>query len=354
MPPSTTVVDYDIWPTGPDLLILLKDASGNHVVTWHIGDTKAVPLLDLPSALDAYAIAVHPMANRFFISGKTGQQSVILVAENSGGKWTQHTIYQSPHELRRLLVAPRPFEISSDGQRIVESYRIFFAARQPGGEYSTRSITEDGKREYQVVGPAASYVKLTGPLGEDPTQNFTASALPVTFHPSGDILIWQDAKGCFQKLPYNMWNWDTPSPIAGDPCGGSLTVTPNGTTLLHWKHGEAGISVIGDHGHAVATQAGDYQFMATPSSTPDGKGVVGLVERGDQQALAYVPIDVPLADVMNAWMFDQNSADQQKFVKNAGLLRLTQDDQLYQLYDSESYIECYDSAMPSPSVLSDD
>ncbi len=351
LPPGTTVVDYDVWPTGPVVLVLLKDASGSHVVTWQVGDAKTVPLLDLPSGLDARAIAVHPRGNRFFISGKSGAQWIILVADDHNGKWTEHNIYQATDELRRLLVAPRPFEISSDGQRTVESYRIFFAERQPGGEYSTRSITEDGKREYQVVGPAASYVKLTGPLGEDPTQNFTASALPVAFHPSGDILIWQDAKGCFQKLPYNMWNWDTPSPVAGDPCGGSLTVTPNGTTLLHWKRGEAGISVIGNRGRAVATQAADYQFIATPSSTPDGKGVVGLVKRGDRQALAYVPIDVPLADVMNAWMFDQNSEDQQRFLKNAGLFRLTKDDQMYQLYDSESYINGYDSAMPSRPYL---
>ena len=51
-------------------------------------------------------------------------------------------------------------------EKTVESYRIFFAARQPGGGYSIRSITEDGKREYQVVGPAAAYAQLSGPDGD--------------------------------------------------------------------------------------------------------------------------------------------------------------------------------------------
>ena len=168
LPLGSTVSDYAVWPTGPDVLILLRDASGNHAVTWHVGDAKTVPLLDLPSTFDARSIAVHPMAKRFFVSGKSGQQWRILVGENLGGKWVQHTIYQSFSELQHLLVAPRPFEIGSDGEKTVESYRIFFAARQPGGGYSIRSITEDGKREYQVVGPAAAYAQLSGPDGEDP------------------------------------------------------------------------------------------------------------------------------------------------------------------------------------------
>ncbi|MGC2110709.1 MAG: DUF3160 domain-containing protein, partial [Candidatus Korobacteraceae bacterium] len=337
LPLGTTVVDYDIWPTGPDVLILLHDASGNHVVTWHVGDAKAVPLLDLPSALDARAIAVHPRGNRFFISGQSGEQWIILVADEQNGKWTEHNVYHSTYELRRLLMAPRPFQIgwAVQGQPL-ESYRIFFAERQPGGEYSTRSITEEGKREYQVIGPEASYVKLPGE-DEQPARNFVGSALPVAFHPSGHILIWQDAKGCFQELPYAGWNWGKPSPMAGNPCGGSLTVTPNGAALLQWKRGQPGITVIANHGHSASTQARNYEFIATPSSTPDGKGIVGLVESGNQQALVYVPIDVPLADVINAWMFIESPADEQMLAKNPGMLRPTDDEQLYQLYDSELY-----------------
>ena len=337
LPSGSTVADYDIWPGGPDVLILLHDSSGSHVVTWHVGDAKTVPLLDLPAGFDADAIAVHPVENRFFISGKSGQQWSILVADDVHGKWAVHAIYQSARELRRLLVAPRPFQTGWDeSQKPLEGYRIFFAQRQPDGAYSTRSIMENGEREYQVIGPATSYVRLSGE-SENPAQNFTPSALPAAFHPAGHILIWQDAKGCFQQLPYSYWNWGKPAAVAGDPCGGSLTVTPNGAALLHWRRGEPGISVIGDHGRSTATQAREYQFIATPSSTPDGKGIVGLVARGDRHALVYVPINVPLADVMNAWMFIGNSADEKMLVENSGMLRPTSNDQLYQLYDSESY-----------------
>jgi hypothetical protein len=332
---GTTVADYDVWPTGPDVLILLRDVSGSHVASWHVGSNETVPMLDLPSGFEAQSIAIHPEADRFFVSGKSGAPWIILAVDKSNGKWQQRTIYQSALELRRLLVAPRPFQISYDAQT-PEKYRIFFAEREPDGNYSTRSVTEDGQREYQVIGPATSYVPLSGESW-GPAQNFTPSALPAAFHPAGHILIWQDAKGCFQQLPYSHWNWGKPAAVAGDPCGGSLTVTPNGAALLHWRRGEPGVTVISDHGRSTAAQAREYQFIATPSSTPDGKGIVGLVARGNQQVLAYVPINVPLADVMNAWMFIENSADEKMLVENSGMLRPTSDDQLYQLYDSESY-----------------
>ena len=84
--PATRVVDYDIWPTEPDVPILLHDSSGSHVVTCHVGDVKAIPLLDLPVGFEAHAIAVHATGGRFFISGKSGQQWSILAADDVHGK----------------------------------------------------------------------------------------------------------------------------------------------------------------------------------------------------------------------------------------------------------------------------
>jgi hypothetical protein len=353
LPAGTSVVDFDVWPTGADAVILLHDKAGNHVVSWHAGNSVAVPLLDLPANFTAASIAVHPMGQSFFIEGKTGPQSQILVANNVNGSWTQHTIYQTTADVRRLLVAPRPFEIGFNDttNQAIESYRLFFAERLPNGVYSTRSITEDGQREYQVIGPQSTYVKIPDE-DEDPTPNFVSSALPESFHPDGHLLIWEDGNGCFQQLAYAGKNWDKPSHVAGNPCGGSLTVTPNGAALLHWKSGVPGVAVIGDHGSATSTQAGGYQFVSTPSSVPDGKGIVGLVQRAGAQALVYVPIEVPLADVINAWMFTQDAADRDSFTANAGLLRTTDEDQMYELYDTESYAcGSYDSATPTRPYL---
>jgi len=70
LPAGSTVVDFDVWPTGADAVILTHDKTGNHVVSWHAGDTSAVPLLDLPATFNAASIAVHPMGQSFFIEEK--------------------------------------------------------------------------------------------------------------------------------------------------------------------------------------------------------------------------------------------------------------------------------------------
>jgi len=353
LPAAVSVVDFDVWPTGADAVILTRDKAGNHVMSWHAGSSSATALLDLPGTFSATSIAVHPMGQRFFVEGKTGQQSQILAMDNVNGGWTQHTIYQTSADIRRLLVAPRPFETGFNDTTgaAVESYRLFFAERLPSGSYSTRSITEDGQREYQVIGPQSAYLKIPD-SPQDPTPNFVSSALPESFHPDGHLLIWEDGNGCFQQLAYASQNWDKPSHIAGNPCGGSLTVTPNGAALLHWKSGVPGVAVIGDHGSTTTTQAGGYQFTSTPSSVPDGKGVVGLVAKAGTQALVYVPIQVPLADVVDAWMFTQDAADLDSYTNRGGLLRTTGEDQMYELYDTESYAcGSYDSATPTRPYL---
>jgi hypothetical protein len=54
--------------------------------------------------------------------------------------------------------------------------------------------------------------------------------------------------------------------------------------------------------------------------------------------MVYVPINVPLANVSNAWMFLESPHDYTLFGEHAGLFRLLEkDDQLYQLFDSENY-----------------
>ncbi|HEY1804596.1 MAG TPA: DUF3160 domain-containing protein [Terracidiphilus sp.] len=353
LPAGTSVVDFDVRPTGADAIVLIHDKAGDHVVSWHAGDAGTLPVLDLPTTFSAASITVHPMGQRFFVEGKIGQQSQILAVDNANGRWTQHIVYQTAADVRRLIVAPRPFETGYNDttDKAIESYRLFFAERLPSGTYSTRSITEDGQREYQVIGPQATYVKIPDSNG-DPTPNFVPSALPESFHPDGHLLIWEDGNGCFQQLAYAGQNWDKPSHIVGNPCGGSLTVAPNGAALLHWKSGSPGVAVIGDHGSTTSTQAGGYQFVSTPSSVPDGKGVIGLVEKAGAQSLVYVPIQIPLADVVNAWMFTQDAADRNSYIAQGGLLRTTGQDQMYELYDTESYAcGSYDSATPTRPYL---
>ena len=74
-----------IWPTGADAVILIHNTAGYHVVTWHAGDTSAVMQPDLPATFPAASLTVHPMGQRFFVEGKTRQQSQVLAVDNVNG-----------------------------------------------------------------------------------------------------------------------------------------------------------------------------------------------------------------------------------------------------------------------------
>jgi hypothetical protein len=234
----------------------------------------------------------------------------------------------------------------------IEGYRVFFGLKGGDGNYTIHSITEDGKRDYQVVGPKSGFT-IFPDADAEPSKIAASWALPLGFHPAGHLLIWEDNQKGFHLAGYGRDRWDTSRKLLdGSFQGGSMTVTPNGLGLLHWKSDTDGITVVLDHGRTKTVQAGAYRFVGTPSSVPDGRGVVGVVRKDKDYSLVYVPIEVPLANVTNAWMFVESSADRELFARNGGLLRDLAMEQLYSLYDSEAY-SCgdYDAATPTRPYL---
>ncbi|MFK4980147.1 hypothetical protein, partial [Klebsiella pneumoniae] len=72
----------------------------------------------------------------------------------------------------------------------------------------------------------------------------------------------------------------------------------------------------------------DTAMPLPPRITADGRGLV-VATSADVQ---YQPVPMPLADVVNAWMFIETPADRQLLVAQGGALRHfgDQPDQLYQ------------------------
>jgi len=333
------LVDFDVWSTGDEAAALVREADGrNKLIGWKLCAPESVVLAVLPANFEAHALALHPAVRRIFVTGRTGPQWQIVALDSKGGLLPR-PIYKTEHSLRRLLVGPRPFAVDYDqetGQAIVR-YRLFFGVKLGDGIYGTRSVTEEGKREYQVIGPKTALpAPFTG--SEDHQEITVTSALPAAFHPGGSLLLWQDQKGCYQQLPYAFEDWGKAAPIKETRCSGSLTFTPNGAALVDWSQGKPGVTIrLGD---SKSEQATEYEFVSTPSSTPDGKGLVGLVESEGGQKLVYVPISVPLADVSNAWMFLDKGDALTRLQRDSGLLRPLDAKQLYELYDSELYGDC--------------
>lgn len=339
------VLDFDVSPAGPRVALLAAQPSGaREVLFWDIGQPKPDKIWDLPAAFAARSIVWHPQAGALFLAGQEGTQPgaryVIVRLEKSPSGWSSHQVYASSLEIRRLVAGPRPFipQVNEKIPEPVPAYRLFFGLRSSAGSYSIHSITEDGQREYQAVGHRESFTKFPE-AGENPSELVAASALPVGFHPAGHLLIWEDSNNCFHVAGYDRDHWQTNARLFDrDICGGTVSATPNGAGILHWRSGGEGVEFLPLHGANVSRQAAGFQLTSAPSSVPDGRGIVGVTRTAAGLDLNYIPIEVPLADVANAWMFTESVQDTQLLAGHGGLFRdLAKNDQLYQLYDSEAY-----------------
>ena len=350
LPEGVHVIDFDVSPIGPITVLLVSIPTGSQQIWfWGIGQPQSTKVLDVPVGLSARSVAWHPRGDAFFLSGELGQEFAIFKIENRNGTWTPRRIFSSRREIRRLSPGPRPFVIGygEKGQSEIQAYRLFFGLKEADGGYSIHSITEDGQRDYQVVGRKDGFTSFKD-AAAPPSELTASSALPVGFHPAGHRLLWEDAKHCFQVASYDRDHWSKSArPLGRNVCGGTLSVTPNGAALLHWVSGTAGIELL--QGIVKRQEAATVQLISAPSSVADGRGIVGITKAGGSFAVSYLPIDVPLHDSINAWMYLESAQDAQLLARNGGLFRdLSSMDQLYSLYDTESY-QCghYDESTPT-------
>jgi Protein of unknown function (DUF3160) len=243
-------------------------------------------------------------------------------------------VFTSDKPLRRLVVGPRPFQIEGQDK---STFRLFFGEKLPDGTFALRTVSENGTVPYTVVGSRADPRDRGHPSEHSANMTIASSALPVEFHPAGNILIWEDHGGCLQETFYDSDNWGKTQPF-GDRCGGITAYTPNGAATLEWQPKTSGLRLHGLIDGADRVVLKEYSLESVPSQTPDGRGVVALTSERGRTTLRFLLISVPLADVINAWMYLENSEDQDRFSHDSGLFRdLSKDDQLFQLYDSESY-----------------
>ncbi|MHC1728359.1 MAG: DUF3160 domain-containing protein [Syntrophobacteraceae bacterium] len=354
---SEKVLDFDVAKDGPRAAVLIREAKGAKVVFWDMNRPEELRQWPVPKGFGPRAITWHPVGKSLFLAGKQGNENVILRVDHEGGEsWKTKTIYRSAREIRRLAPAPRPFvtetDFIEDEVRTRKAYRIFFGLRNPDGSYAIKSVTEDGEREYQAIGSRKGFTTFEeGDVA--PSTIEAASALPLAFHPAGHLLLWEDEKRSFHYALYDRDHWETSTGLSyPGVSGGTLTPTPNGLGLIHWQPGSAGVTLVMERGRMRQPAAAGYTFLSTPSSVPDGRGIAGLVKKDKGVRLVYVPIQVPLADVANAWMFAGEHADRELLSSKGGLLRDLPDDQLYSMYESEAY-QCggYDQSTPTRPYL---
>ncbi|MBF0310671.1 MAG: DUF3160 domain-containing protein [Magnetococcales bacterium] len=329
LPNGVNVVDIKISPTAPEAMVLLEDAKGvSTLFRWRMGAASEswTPLPPPPVRLNS--LTWHRHGERLFAAGEKS-----LLALNPDGTW--HALWQSPLPISRLIAGPRPFWQTHPH---VEPpfFRLFFALQQEGGNHVVASVTEEGKRFYHLTSPGPVTPEAWQKDMEPPAVESVPNALPIEFHPAGHRLILSGDKGCFLSRMYSVSNWDQAKPL-DEPCGGEVSHTPNGTALLHWQPGKPGVEVVEKVSGKRWTLLPDQLFRAMPRLTTDGKGLLGWVAEKEGSFLLYQPVPLPLADVVNAWMFLESPQDQSLFSENGGLYRPLKYEQLYSLYESELY-----------------
>lgn len=329
------VLDLAVAPDGPSVALVLANAAGERrVVLWRIGLASLESPWRLPAGAGPQWVAWHPEGKTLFVAGEQGAQWMIWRA--APGAEAQ-VLYRSKLPIERLSAGPRPFVVGFDEreQRDRIAYRLFFGARLAGGAFRIQSVTETGARPYWVVGPGRK------PAAVPESESWRAagglparSARPEAFHPAGHLLLWRDEKECFHAARYEVDHWESASPLfEGKLCGGAIAPVPNGAGLIAWRPDAPGLTLYLDRGRRPVPLANDRRWQAPIGVVPDGRGVVGLTD----QAIEYVPVGLPLADVVNAWMFLEDPADAAHFERYGGLLRPTAYDQLYSVYEAESY-----------------
>ena len=351
------VSDFSVARNGPETAVLVEGRTGgSKVLFWDLSSPDGISEWPAPRGFTPRYLAWHPVAKSFFLAGKQGKEHVIMRVDKKADGWATKIVYRTQHEIRRLLAAPRPYaletDFSSDEPKTAQAYRIFFGLKNPDGTYSIKSVTEDGGREYQAIGSKKGFT-IFKDSEVQPSAIEAPSALPLAFHPAGHILLWEDGNRDFQYAVYERDHWARSVKLAYPGVfQGTLTATPNGLGLIHWLPDSAGITLIGLHGGKKDILAAEHSFFCTPLCVPDGKGIVGPIKKDNGTVLAYVPVEMPLADVANAWMFSEDQGDRDLLSRKGGLLRDLPYDQLYSMYESEAY-DCgqYDRSTPTRPYL---
>lgn len=348
LPVDQSLIDFDVSRITNKAAALLKKAESGpyEIYFWDIPG-QSTSTWRLPEGFIPKSIVWHPNdPQKFFVLGRQKARSAILACSWKQGEWASQAIYRSTETLRRLVIGPSPFD-TGDAAGSKPYYRLFVGVTQPDGSYLVRSITEQGTRPYDVLSPRpTSDEEMARTL-------MAASALPVGFNSVGNVLLWEDATKNFHVAIYGQKNWAATHDLSiAEIHDGWVGMTPNGLGLMHWLPKQAGVTLYIGRDASSTTVASDRTFVMPPSQVEDGRGLVGLVKEKGLDQLVYVPIDVPLADVTNAWMFVEGPRDLSLFKNEGGLLRDLPKDQLYQLYDSELYSSGgYDPSSPTRPYL---
>lgn len=346
--PGETPVAMAVWPLGPEVAVSVRAADGaSRLVFWRIGEAKPSGAWQAPTGTSLEAVAWHPASRKVFVLTHQGRRWGISALEPvKGGTFRQQEVHSTDRELKGLIVGPRPFAFYQGQQ--VRDFRLFFGVRYGSG-FGIHTLMEKGSREYLVLGPAKQALPARGmDEYEVPQPIDVPSALPLAVHPSGRRLLYAEDAGRV-RLAYYAPGWQAMEQEALP--GTAVAFLPNGLGQLLWEPGKPGAQAQVSLEPKPQLLAQSQNFLVPPALTADGRGLVGVVG-GERPAVIFEPVQLPLADVSNAWLAVKSKAELEKFGRYAGAFVPTKNAQLYSLYEEELYHD--DSTQSVPYLVTTD
>jgi hypothetical protein len=355
---GTKYVAYRPAPLGTTVAVIEEVQGAQKVVYWTPGQAPSLAW-NVPAGTGLEDIEWLPDQKALVFLGKAAGQWVVLRQETGASAWNPKILARSTVPLKNIVVSTRRVR-SAENEKTPPYYRVFFGAEVQRDKYETRSVRESGEQLYTLISraPSAETAATPGTERVVPSHVHANSALPVGYGQSGDTLDFADDRHCVQEIWHDEWDWETTAKaLAGAKgvCDGKIQLLPNGTGILQWQAGKPGVQAHFRYNAPPAAVAGNVSFAAQPLLTADGKALFGIVRSGEDASLVYQPVNIPLADVTNAWMFlDEHStkAVSDHLSKDGGLLTPTPYDQIYSLYDSERYDR--EDSQPRPYMVTTD
>jgi len=329
------IIDFCVLPSNSNVAVIIKDRKYG-IYLWNYNAIEKLNI-NYPLGFVPKEIIAHPQEKRIFLLGKYSDNST----KSESYKILSYDIvenilielYSDPVPLRNLITSSAKFGNYYTGN----NFRLYFA-RKNKNNTEILTIAENGKFLYPVLSNTTEFSADRSKHSDGSPNTLNVSfGIPITFHPTGNILFWRKENGAISALQYYRDNWKKifkPNFAEYIDNWGNIEFSPNSMYLLIWKNKSRKVVILDMFLNKLKKLSLNSKIESRIKFTPDGRGIIYLKDKNE---LIYKPLNLPLYDVENAWMFCADGSDIKKFSKDGGLFRKTTSKQMYGLYESENY-----------------
>ncbi len=340
--PDGSASDLRVSPDGAKVLLVMKSGNRSHleIIDLASNAVSPIPLADIDAVMNP-AWNVNG-AQIVFVGVKRNNQEIYIY--EIGSKKLSQITKASQRKPRWPRLSPFTFD---------NHYRIIYVSEEKGRK-DVWWIRDNGDDDRPITIPPDRVQEFMNREqwkmfdGEVPKHYSTIGGDFPEWSPSGDMIVYKGESGENQALQYSWYEWW--HPVTGKKARRAELVLPSTKGYLIWSPNQSSFLAYDVKEQSAAFIPGDDRgsikvgvtkaLLSAPSFFPDGKGIAYTYQQDGKSVLAVEPLDDPLGDVANLWLYKNQKSDWKKLATNQLQFKHTQYQQIYDLYDSELYQAC--------------